>query len=246
MLAAGLMGRKQTTPVVPVELHYLPFDGVADYAVADAVFGGIAGDDYTVAIKVAGIFDTGGLATKPYFAAGGPSAAGNVTQQRALTILRGGALTPQFSGIVAATGAANYSFTVGSALPDAPHVLATKRTATQAKSRVVTTAVDVTDDRSAVPRLPDHIAVGLAVNDALTASTAFGSPKLVSLVIANGEVSDADLIAWFNASTAVGIIPGITHYWVASDAVADSIPARVGTVPLTLLGGLTATDLVAL
>lgn len=227
------------------ERHYLQFDGVGDYAVADAVFGGISGD-YTIAIKVAGKI-TSGRATAAYYASGGPSGSATAQQMRDTATSVASFANTLMQGIDTG-GSATYVVTFYDVPSAGAKVIATKRTAANAAYlRVVaTTGVEATsDDLSATHEIPDHIAVGCRVDDSLTPNAnRYGAIQFIGLVLASVEVPDAELTAWLNDDTAVGNITGIDHYWCASDISGATIPARVGTVALALTGP-TSSDLVA-
>ena len=228
------------------ERHYLQFDGTSDYAVADAVFGGISGD-YTIAIKVAGR-NANASTEQVYFASGG--AGTNASAQSRRDRVSGTGASTFFIGKDTSDVTTYTSGGGGVAYPaDAEkRVIAIKRAAVAADAfcRIVSTSgVEYTlDDTSATHQIPDHIAVGARVDDALAVVAGYGAVKLIGLVLTSAQVPDAELQAWLNATTAVGTITGIDHYWCASDISGATIPARVGTVALALTGP-TSSDLVA-
>lgn len=229
---------------VAVEHHYLQFDGVGDYAVADAVFGGISGD-YTIGIKVERpVFTGSGSTGYRYLTTGGPSAVAS-SEAAYDRIQRSGTQKSLFYGLVKDSTSFNYPFAISAELPTAPAVLATKRTATAAKNRVLTSdGVAFTADAAATLYLPDHLSVAASLFDSLVPESSYAELRMVSVILAAAEVPDSELAAWLEYGTADGVVTGIDHYWVASDIDGATIPARVGTVALALTGP-TSSDLVA-
>lgn len=245
MLAMGMLDAPSSSSAA--ERHYLQFDGVGDYAVADAVFGGISGD-YTIAIKVKTPVSAGAAGSVwRYLTTGGAglSATAQATYDR---IYRTATQKAAAGGLVPSTGSVNFSAPTSSELATETTVLALKRTAAgSAKLRVVNSGGVVhTGDVAATMYKPDHICVAAAVSDSLVPqATTYASAQVMSVLLASAEVPDAELIAWLAADTAVGNLSSIDHYWAASDLSGSTIPARVGTVALTV-SGPTTSDLVAL
>lgn len=229
-------------PVLAAERHYLQFDGVGDCAVADAVFGGI-GSVYTIAIKADGRITT---ANGVYMSTGGPSTASLASYDR-IYATAGNAISfasfTQAAGIVSASSPGD---TTGGRLV-ASWCVSTVGGAT-AHSRLVVGGVVVgTADlvQANAQTKPDHVTVGARVKDDLVTRSNFGDLKFISAVLVDGNIPDAELAAWLAADDAEGVISNIDHYWAASDLSGSSIPARLGTVALTV-SGPTVSDLVAL
>lgn len=250
MLAMGMLDAPSSSSAA--ELHYLQFDGVGDYAVADAVFGGISGD-YTVAIKVASPVSFGGAGagtTWRYLSTGGPgiNAAAQSDYDR---IRRSATLKARAGGVVPSSGATNYSPTASGELAAEKTVLAVRRTAASGSDGVQFRCVNsggvvYSVDAWATMYKPDHLCIGAAVDDTLsTVASTFGNVSAIGVLLASAIVSDDELIAWLASDDAEGVVSNIDHYWAVSDLTGSTIPARVGTVALTV-SGPTTSDLVAL
>lgn len=231
-------------PALAAERHYLQFNGTSDYAVADAVFGGISGD-YTIAIKVAGRNTSNGTSTQTYYASGGPGTS-PANQQRYDTCYctHAGDPTTVFSGVTDGMTYGGISF-AGKPADTNPRVFSVGRD-TSARVRIIKpSGVESTSDSVVSITTPDHIAIGGRVDNALSPiANRYGAVSFISLVLASVAIPDAELTAWLNGTDATDHITGIDHYWVASDIDGASIPARVGTVALALTGP-TSSDLVA-
>ena len=211
-------------PLAVVENHYLPFDGVADHGYCDGAFP--ASGAYTIAIKVARRATSGFY----YFAATDGTSHRDSCYRDTNKI----------------TWTGSFSLSSGINIPndDSTRVIAAKRDAAGAYGTgvVVSSAGNEFsgDDVTVTYAMPTRMAVGARVN---TTAAAFSNIWFISALIATSEVSDADLLTWLSGGTAEHIA-SLSHYWVASDINGASIPARVGTVPLTLVGPV-AGDLVA-
>lgn len=242
---SNILGGLTAIERTAIERHYLQFDGLVDYAVADAVFGGISGD-YTIAIKVASRNTSGTPNFETLFAAGSDTGHSNGKLLRDTAY---GKATITFAGANEA-GSVVYSVAPGSVGDVNERVVAVKRLVAgggSAQVRVVkASGVEITgSDATAVLEIPHALAVGTRVNgDTLAPGSYYGDVKFIGLVLASVEVPDAELTAWLNDDTAIGNITGIDHYWCASDINGTEIPARIGTVALSL-SGPTSSDLVA-
>jgi len=244
------LDRSAIAPVLAAERHYLQFDGVGDYAVADAVFGGISGD-YTVAIKVASPVSSGGAGTSwRYLSTGGPGT--SVTAQSDYDgIRRSATRKARAIGVVPSSGSSNYLLAASGELSAEKTVLAVRRTAAGGVDGVQFRCVNsggvvYSVNQSCTMYKPDHLCIGAAVDDTLsTVASTFANVSAIGVLLASAIVSDAELIAWLAAETAEGVVSNIDHYWAASDLSGSTIPARVGTVALTV-SGPTISDLVAL
>lgn len=221
------------------ERHYLQFDGLVDYAVADAVFGGITGD-YAFAIKIAGLF--GSPASGVYASIGGPGAADIASHDRFYAVSGTAMAEASFN---ATTSAAIISQSMPG-LSNVASVVYCWRSDPSSNIRVAqdSSIVHTSNPASTIPNSPDHFTVGARVKNDLVTVSNYGATQFVSAILTSGEIPDAELTAWLNDDTAVGNITGINHYWCASDISGASIPARVGTVALAL-SGPTSSDLVA-
>lgn len=244
------LARGAIAPVLAAERHYLQFDGVGDYAVADAVFGGISGD-YTVAIKVASPVSSGGAGTGwRYLATGGPGTSATA-QSDYDDIRRSATQKARAIGVVPSSGASNYLPSASGELPAEKTVLAVRRTAAGgangAQFRCVNSGgVVYSVNASATMYKPDHLCIAAAVDNALsTVASTFGNVSAIGVLLASAIVSDDELIAWLASDDAEGVVSNIDHYWAVSDLTGSTIPARVGTVALTV-SGPTISDLVAL
>lgn len=225
------------------ERHYLQFDGVGDIAIADAVFGGI-GSVYTIAVKADGRMTTAGGV---YMSTGGPGAAALASYDRIYTpagsAISFASFEPATAGSVASTNPADT--TAGRLV--ASWCVSTAGGATAHGRLVVGGAVVGTGDQvqNGPQTKPDHVTVGARVRDDLTTKSNYGDLKFISAVLVDGNIPDAELIAWLAADDAEGVVSDIDHYWSASDLSGSTIAARVGSVALTV-SGPTTSDLVAL
>lgn len=234
-----------------IERHYLQFNGTSHYAYADAVFGGIT-DKFTIAIKVNKRNTVGG-SIYTYFSAGGPGINGGV-QSRLNQI-------DSYNNVTARTawfgynsdGTIQISDTTSSAgYPDDdnPRVFSIGReqaTNYAYLKAIKSSGVEVSvTDTNCVFEIPDHIAVAQCLNNSLSWPAGFwGNVSLIGLLLIKGLPSNSELQGWINGSDARDYVSNINHYWIASDISGSSIPARVGTVPLTL-SGVSSSNLVLL
>lgn len=221
------------------ERHYLPFNGSTDYGIADAVFGSITGD-YAFAMKIAGVF--GSPVNGVYVSVGGPGAADLASHDRFYATSSTAMAEASFN---ATTSASIISQSV-TGLSNVASVVYCRRSDPSSDIRVAQASaiVHTSNPASTIPNTPDHFTIGARVKNDLVTVSNYGAPQFISAILTDGAIPDADLIAWLDGTDAEDHINGINHYWCASDIAGSSIPARVGTVPLTLVG-LVAGDLVA-
>lgn len=93
-------------------------------------------------------------------------------------------------------------------------------------------------------RVADHVVLGARITKALAPAN-FSALQYISAVVLTRAATTSEVAAYSNTNDARLIWPDdIYAYWVAADAVGTSIPPRVGTVPMTLTGGWSASDLV--
>lgn len=242
------------------ERHYLPFDGVGDYAVGlNAATGvleaGTSGQycfvvklrsaDYGLGKRAGGLTDTttgppsnldiGALAAYLY--------SSGATQYRhaAQTFSPGGSNEGAFA------------YTYGT--PDAPVVMAhaVANTPSVSARGIFARGGSTLAASSYSPttaRDPQHLAIGTTIHAELSPAGGYGALQWVACVLLRTFASDGDIAAYSAGACHDAMTvwdPEEVHgYWVASDASGTSVPARVGNVPLTLVGGLTSGDLVSL
>jgi hypothetical protein len=239
-----------------VELHYLPFDGVNDYAHAvNAAVGaeaaGTAGEyclvlklnsaNYTTNRRAGSITDTTGSPSNTDLGALAAFIYQSNTNRQAVQ---------HFTRAGTNEGARAYTFA-----SSAPCVVAHAYRNGSFNSQGFFAAGGVSIDSGnisgtpTVTRVPQNVAVGTTLLSTGGVSTAYGNIQFVSCVVLNRYPTTAEMAAYSaaDARDARTIWGAAIHaYWAASDASGASIPARVGSVPLTIVGGLTSSSLVAL
>ena len=237
------------------ERGYLPADGVNDYGVAwDGALGaaaaGTAGQfclitklnsaDPGLNSRVGGITDTTGSPSNIDFGALAAYLFSSASTQYRLA-------AQSFSRAGVNDGAFAYTFPT----PDAPVVVA-HSVANGGSARGFFARAGVTLATSpytpATSRVPEHVAVATTIrSDLLPATAGAAALQWRSTVILNREPTSGEIAAYSasDARDARLIWPSAIHaYWAAGDAVGTSVPARVGAVPMTLVGGWNSTDLV--
>lgn len=246
MLAAGQLGAVS----VP-EQHYLPFDGAADFAYAD---GGATGYTTTYAVIVK-------MATLPTQTAAWPIIVHLSNSARAFTPSitdadQMQAAAPNLHRHLGVTAAAGVSFNRVSTAQCAGaqvHMLGRDLAANTARVRVIKASDQSVfwspaDAATSEDSAPDDICIAAYLNSNLTYNSSPCDLQLIAVVFLDSIPSDADLQLYADpdcrdARPIFG--SSIKGYWAASSAVGSSIPALVGTAPITLSGPV-AGDLVAL
>lgn len=243
-----------------VERHYLPFDGVGDYASAIGAATGVlaagAAGRYCFIVKLKsadyGLGKRAGGLTDP--TTGPPS---NLdTGALAAYIYSSGSTQYRHAAQTFSPAGANegaFAYTYGT--PDAPVVMAHAVATTPSVSArgIFARGGAVLAASTYAPttaRDPQHLAVGTTIRADLAPAGGYGALQWVACALLN-TFPDDSLIAAYSAGTCHDLMaiwkPEAVHgYWVASDASGTTVPARVGSVPLTLVGGLTSDDLVSL
>ena len=247
MLAAGLMNGAAAAP----EQHYLPFDGLVDYAYSD---GGATGysTQYALIVKISTLPTQ--TAASPFIAHLSDSAVVFVANLTDIDQMIDAATdTYRHAGYTLASGI-NYDRASTSQCAGAQvHMLGRNMTDNTARVRVIKASdqsvfwgpsdVSATQDRA-----PDDICLGALCNPNLTFNSKPCDIRLVAVVFVDAIPSDADL-QLYAAPTCHDARPifgaSIKGYWAASSAVGSSIAALVGTAPITLSGPV-AGELVAL
>lgn len=109
----------------------------------------------------------------------------------------------------------------------------------RAGTTIANNAATPTIDRDAA-----HVVIAARVNLALTPADHSPLQWVAGVLLLRYPTAD-EVAAYSATDDARAVWPDAIHaYWVASDAVGTSVPARVGSVPMTLAGGWSAADLV--
>lgn len=250
MLAAGQLAAH--ADAAAPEQHYLPFDGVTDFAYADAGATGYT-TQYAVVLKMATLPTTNaGWPVPIHLSVSSASPwANNVTDSDQMP-----AGAPNQHRHVGVTTAGAVSFTrvnVGQCAGAQVHMLGRDLTANTARMRVIKASDQSVfwgpaDAATTQDSAPDDICIGGYLNPGLTRNSSPCDLQLIAVVFLDSIPSDADLQLYADpdcrdARPIFG--SSIKGYWAASSAVGSSIPALIGTAPVTLSGPV-AGDLVAM
>lgn len=252
MLAAGLMGRKQTAP--PPEQHYLQFTAASsDYAYATGVLAGYT-DAVALLIKVAGRPDAAdGTFPHPFIAQ--RSDVANDLGTLCLDSYINATANQHFWQGFTAAGAGNFAsgaFTTGDVaqVRSMAHDLAGNAVECRAIACADGAVLATYSAGSVADRDPDSIVLAgyITTWPTVVVGNSYCDLKLVSVLALKVMPSDADIGAWAQGGDARAVWDEATEiigYWVASSISGATLPALVGADPITLVGP-TAADLVAL
>lgn len=257
-MTASIIGMMRNTSLlssyVPrdiiIEKDYLTFDGTTTCAYADACFGDIP-TDYSIAIKTYDIMLDGGSAGGggTYISAGGPGL-NSPTQAAYDVILRSGVSNSlmYWLGYDPPSGGTNYQ------KPNAPASVAPGRKIFCIKKpitgsvefRIIDGAGNVEYSSNAAKTsqyIPDHIAIGVQLNNSLSPVTQRGPLQMISALVTTGSISDYELGQWMKCGDARMVVSNIKNYWVASDLNGLIIPNRISNKPALALVALDSGDL---
>jgi len=239
------------TASVDPERDYLPFDGVTDFAYAD---GGATGytTAYALIIKIATLPTT--TAAWPVLVHLSRSASSFIANATDYLQLQDAAPDLHRHRGINLAAATNYERSSAGQCGGAQvQMLARDMTGNLARVRVIKASDQSVfwapaDVAAPEDSTPDDIFVGGLGNPNFTLNQAPCNIQLIAVVFLDAIPSDADLQLYadpdcHDARPIFG--SSIKGYWCASSAVGSSIPALVGTAPLTL-SGPTASDLVPL
>lgn len=253
MVATQRRRNRAGAPYVAPERHYLPFDGLNDYGVAlDAAVGafdaGTAGE-ICVVVKTASLAPLDSYT--PYAQIVGGNSLSTIPESSVVTgytattavfTARGWASDGTGSTVANATaaGSGGVVFAAGRRNGDGREVrsMVARRGSGTPVSQGTATPTDRTDAAHVV--FGGWVTFAGAVQD--VSAITFVAGVLLH------RYPTLDEVAAYSASDDARLIwPDAIHaYWAASDVVGTSIPARVGAVPMTLMGGLSASVLVPL
>jgi hypothetical protein len=237
------------TNIVP-EMHYLQFDGITDSGIAASAVTGI-GSEFVFAISVQRPINGTTATTAPFIAQLFGNAAGGDTNRDRM--YRGGSTgTSHISnGLVASTGASNYSANVASQSDEAKILSIYRNGTNNAVARIIrASGLEWSASPAVVEyREPEHICIG--ARHAAVAPGGFrdlyGPVRMISAVLIQGSATDVELQNWLlnrDARTVFGV--RLWGYWVASTINGSTIPNQIVGKPDMTMYGLTSADLVAL
>lgn len=233
-----------------IERHYLQFDGLADSAIAASAVTGI-GTAYTFALSLQRPINGTTSNSAPFVAQIFGNAAGGDTNRDRL--FRSGTTGSQLNsnGLIASTGASNYSASVASQADEAKVISIARNATSNAESRIIRASGTEWTASSAVVeyREPEHICIG-ARHSATSPGgfrDLFGPVRLISAMIITGSATDAELQNWvLNRDARAVFGTRLWGYWAASTISGSTLPNLVPGKPDMTLYGPTAADLVAL
>ena len=239
---------------IPVERHYLPFNGTTNIA---RIVGGMLGysTQYALVLKMAALPATNaGWPVPGHLSNSAATPFGNnITDVMQLK----NAAPPDYRHVGLTTaGAINYdreTGATGQTTGAQVHMVARDNTANLARARVIKASDQSVfwapaDAATTQDSAPDDIIIGAYANPNGSLNSGPCDLQLVAVLAFWSIPSDALLQAYSapscrDARTVFG--SALKGYWVASGAVGSSIPALVGTPPMALTG-VTASALVSL
>lgn len=239
-----------TAAPAPVERGYLQANGINDYGIAlNAALGATAAGtegEICVVVKTASLTPLASLT--PYVqivggGAGGIPASSVVTGYTATAnnfTARGWSPDGTGDTITTATAAGSGGVVFAAARRNGDGREVRSMVVRRGSGTPVSQGAATPADRTDVV----HVAFGCLVTLAGTLQEV-SAITFVAGVLLN-RYPTLDEVAAYSASDDARLIwPDAIHaYWAASDVVGTSIPARVGAVPMTLMGGWSASDLV--